>query len=59
MRLGGRPRLKKVLLIKQDLTRPNLAQCAIYLTMKLTANQEAAFLQLGTGGSLIAADEMR
>jgi len=37
-----------VRLVQQDLTRPNLAQCAKYLTMNLTANQEAAFLQLRT-----------
>lgn len=46
-----------VRLAQQDLTRPNLAQCAIYLTMDLTANQEAASLQLRTGGSLVAADQ--
>ena len=46
-----------VRLAQQDLTRPNLAQFAKYLTMDLTANQEAAFLQLRTGGSLVAADQ--
>ena len=46
-----------VRLAQHDLARTNLARCAKYLTMDLTANQEAAFLQLRTGGSLLAADQ--
>ena len=40
----------------RDLQRPHLSQCATYLTQELTANQEAALLQLRTGCSLLAID---
>ena len=40
----------------RDLQRPHLSQCATYLTQELTANQEAALLQLRSGCSLLAID---
>ena len=40
------------------LQRTHLSQCAVYLTQDLTANQEAALLQLRTGCSLLAVDRI-
>ena len=41
---------------RRDLQRKHLSQCAVYLPQDLTANQEAARLQLRTGCSLLAVD---
>ena len=43
---------------RRDLQRTHLSQCAVYLAQDLTANQEAALLQLRTGCSLLAIDRI-
>ena len=43
---------------RRDLQRIHLSQCAVYLAKDLTANQEAALLQLRTGCSLLAVDRI-